>query len=371
MAIGISALAFAIRKQSAFLPKPVVHGHAQQLVAAALGYKSLAGYQTSHEEQADLSRTRHIVLDEALLLQRADELGLNYRDDVVVSLVIDSLTHTLPHVTVHRTKGAFDDMLRDYIDDIVLNHDETVGQMAMSNGSLGEVYLPFETLLEDIPYDDVKEFSIIGHVGMTPDVERPYVGHIVHVSASLFLTRYGRFCVGEPQCRVNAAKLAWLGDDGSEGEQPTTPLANALAEELGIEREDAEASCRCRDSSQRKQRRRLNLFVHALRGTRRLPRTGGETAEKVRFAGYRIAGEFLRRSGVVAVRIAIVRQQAEAEASAVKRALVRFVSLPQQTWRAFFCPRVCQEHMDAIVRCAARSSAPGQHRIGRCSSRVL
>ncbi|CAJ3572931.1 Uncharacterised protein [Burkholderia pseudomallei] len=241
MAIGISALAFAIRKQSAFLPKPVVHGHAQQLVAAALGYKSLAGYQTSHEEQADLSRTRHIVLDEALLLQRADELGLNYRDDVVVSLVIDSLTHTLPHVTVHRTKGAFDDMLRDYIDDIVLNHDETVGQMAMSNGSLGEVYLPFETLLEDIPYDDVKEFSIIGHVGMTPDVERPYVGHIVHVSASLFLTRYGRFCVGEPQCRVNAAKLAWLGDDGSEGEQPTTPLANALAEELGIEREDAEA----------------------------------------------------------------------------------------------------------------------------------
>ncbi|OMR76070.1 peptide ABC transporter permease, partial [Burkholderia pseudomallei] len=197
--------------------------------------------QTSHEEQADLSRTRHIVLDEALLLQRADELGLNYRDDVVVSLVIDSLTHTLPHVTVHRTKGAFDDMLRDYIDDIVLNHDETVGQMAMSNGSLGEVYLPFETLLEDIPYDDVKEFSIIGHVGMTPDVERPYVGHIVHVSASLFLTRYGRFCVGEPQCRVNAAKLAWLGDDGSEGEQPTTPLANALAEELGIEREDAEA----------------------------------------------------------------------------------------------------------------------------------
>lgn len=241
MAIGISALAFAIRKQSAFLPKPVVHGHAQQLVAAALGYKSLAAYQASQEEQADLSPTRHVVLDEALLLQRAGELGLNYGDDVVVSLVIDSITHALPHATVHRTKDAFDDMLRDYIDDIVLNHDETVGQMAMSNGSLGEVYLPFETLLEDIPYDEAKEFSIIGHVSMRPDVERPYVGHVVHVLASLSLTRYGKVCVGEPQCRVNSAKLAWFGDDGSDGEQPTVPLANALAEELGIELKDAEA----------------------------------------------------------------------------------------------------------------------------------
>ncbi|WP_232346003.1 hypothetical protein [Burkholderia pseudomallei] len=96
-------------------------------------------------------------------------------------------------------------------------------------------------MLEDIPYDDVKEFSIIGHVSMRPDVERPYVGHVVHVSASLFLTRYGRVCVGEPLCRVNAAKLAWLGDDGSDGDEPTVPLANALADELGIELEDAEA----------------------------------------------------------------------------------------------------------------------------------
>lgn len=240
MAIGISALAFAVRKQSASFPKPVGHGHAQQLLAAALGYKSLAAYQVSQEEQPDLSPAKHIVLDEALLLQRAGELGLPYSGEVVVSLVIDSLTNALPHATVHRTKRAFDDMLRDYIDDAVLRHDETVGQMAMSNGTLGEVYLPFETLLENIPYDDVKEFSINGQVSMRSDVERPYVGHVVHVSASLFLTRYGKVCVGEPQCRVNSAKLAWFGDDGSDGEGPTVPLANALAEELGIDLEDAE-----------------------------------------------------------------------------------------------------------------------------------
>lgn len=241
MAIGISALAFAVRKQSASLPKPVVHGHAQQLVAAALGYKSLAAYQASQEEQPDLSPTMHIVLDEALLLQRAGELGLHYSTEVVVSLVIDSLTYALPQATVHRTKGAFDDMLRAYVDEVVLNHDEAVGQMAMSNGTLGEVYLPFETLLENIPYDDVKEFRIVGHVSMPPDIERSYVGHVVHVSASLFLTRYGRVCVGEPLCRVNAAKLAWLGDDGSDGEEPTVSLARALAGELGIGLEDAEA----------------------------------------------------------------------------------------------------------------------------------
>lgn len=239
MAIGISALAFAVRKLSASLSKPLVLGHAQQLVAAALGHKSLAAYQNSQEEQADLSPTRHIVLDEPLLLLRASELDVGYSDEAVASLLTAALMDTLPWATVHRTKDAFDDVLRDYLDRTVVNHDDTISQMTMSNGTLGEVYLPFETSLDEIPYDSAREFRIVGHVSMRQDPERVYVGHVVNVTASLFLTRYGKVCVGEPECRVTSAKLAWFGDDSSDGDGPTVTLAQALAEELAIDLEDA------------------------------------------------------------------------------------------------------------------------------------
>ncbi|MGM3277458.1 hypothetical protein [Ralstonia sp. 24A2] len=74
--VGIRALAYTVRIQSASLPKPVALGHAQQLVAAALGYKSLAAYQASQEERPDLSGTEHIVIDDDVLRQRAQELGV-------------------------------------------------------------------------------------------------------------------------------------------------------------------------------------------------------------------------------------------------------------------------------------------------------
>lgn len=234
--VGISALAYAVRTRCASLPL----GHAQQLLAAALGYKSLAAYQASKEERPDLSGTEHIVINDELLLQRAQELGIGYAEEILVTLLSDTFKQALPTVQVHRDEDALNDALRAYVDNTVLNDDNAVSEMTMSNGTLGEVYLPFETSLADIPFEDVEEFHIHGHVGMRQDPERPYVGHIVRVDASLFLTRYGRVCIGAPECRVNSAKLQWFGDDDHDDEEPTLTLPQALAEELGIDLQDAE-----------------------------------------------------------------------------------------------------------------------------------
>lgn len=238
--VGISALAYAVRVRSASLPKPFILSHAQQLVAAALGYKSLAAYQASQEESSDLSGTAHIVLDEELLLQRAHELGIGYAEEALVTLLSDTFRQALPGVQVHRTEDAFNDALRDFVNQTALNDDKTTSQMALANGLLGEVYLPFETSLDAIPFGDIEEFRIEGHIGMAQDPERPYVGHIVDVDASLFVTRHGRVCVGEPECKINSAKFAWFGGNDRDDEEPTLPLAQALAEELGIELKDAE-----------------------------------------------------------------------------------------------------------------------------------
>ncbi|KVP65643.1 peptide ABC transporter permease [Burkholderia ubonensis] len=234
MPIGISALAYALRVGSGALPKPFSHGHAQQLIAAAMGHKSLASYQTSKEELPDLSGTRHVVVDTDLLHERLLELGYAYDNETIFALLTTSLQKALPGVRTYRTKDAFDDALRDFIDETVSNNGNVINQVTMSNGSPGEVYLPFETSLDDIPLGDSKEFQIRGHVSLEQDLERPYNGHKVRVEVSLYLTRTGRVCVGQPEVTVTHAELLYYEDEDHDEEGPKVSLAQALSDQLGI-----------------------------------------------------------------------------------------------------------------------------------------
>ena len=53
MTIDVSGIAYAIRSDSAQSPHPIKLSHAQQCVAAALGYKSLASLQASDDAGGD------------------------------------------------------------------------------------------------------------------------------------------------------------------------------------------------------------------------------------------------------------------------------------------------------------------------------
>jgi hypothetical protein len=245
MPVGISSLAYAVRKASETTPHPLKHGHASQLVAAALGYNTLAAHQAAVAEGAEsehLEAAAHAVLDEALLVHRAAELSLPQSEAALVDLVRGAFKTELPGTALHRHDDALSDALRDLLDGRAYNHDQTSSAMAATNNDgVAEIYLPLDlTLAELPPRGEVFELEIEGHIAMKPDIERPYSGHKIDVRCSLFIERVGRVAIAEPEFRLETAKLDYNWDGDRDEEPPKVPLAQALAEELGISQDEAE-----------------------------------------------------------------------------------------------------------------------------------
>lgn len=205
---SLSSLAHALRVQSQASATPIVLGHAQQLIAAALGYNTLAAYQASPEE-SPLDGARHFVLDLDLAHQRAGELGVAVSEEQLDALLGSVFAGQLPHARFHRSESALEDYIRDRLDHLARNDDEATGQMAMTNhNGIGEVYLPFDLSLADLPPPgEATEIEVLGHIGMDQDLERPYSGHIIDIEASVSVERTGRVSIAEPDITVIEAKL--------------------------------------------------------------------------------------------------------------------------------------------------------------------
>lgn len=205
---SLNSLAHAVRVQSQASATPIVLGHAQQLIAAALGYNTLAAYQASPEE-SPLEGARHFVLDLDLAHQRAGELGVAVSEGQLDALLGSAFAGQLPHAQFHRSVSALEDYIRDRLDHLVTNDAEAASQMAMTNGdSIGEVYLPFDLSLADLPPPgEMTEIEVLGHIGMDQDLERPYSGHLIDVEASVSVERTGRVSIAEPDITVLEAKL--------------------------------------------------------------------------------------------------------------------------------------------------------------------
>lgn len=243
MTVGISSLAYAVRKASESTPHPLKHGHAQQLIAAALGYNTLAAHQAAVAEGAEsehLDAAAHAVLDEDLISERAAELHLQQAEEALVELVRAAFKGELPGLALHRNDDALADAVRDYVNNTAYNHGETGSAMAEThNDGLQEIYLPLDVTLAELPpLGEVLELEIAGHISMKPDIERPYSGHKIYVQGTLVIERVGRVALAEPEFRLASAKLDYNWDGDDEG--PKVWLAQALAEELGITPEEAE-----------------------------------------------------------------------------------------------------------------------------------
>lgn len=239
MSLGISDLAHSIRKNSAAAAVPVPLGHAQQLVAAALGYKTLAAYQAaqaSTQEASSLTIVHHVVLDEDLLHQRANELGATPPPDRLHELIETACRERAPHTRIHASYAAFEDYLRQHVDQVVINDNDVNSEMANANyDGVDEVYFDFEIEFEKVPVGGALDIALDGHVGLGIDTERPYAGHIVNVKGILSVQRLGRHCFGSAECQVTKADLDmdWSDDDHEDG-PPVRSLSQAYADLLGL-----------------------------------------------------------------------------------------------------------------------------------------
>lgn len=240
MSLGISDLAHSVRKNSAAAAVPVPLGHAQQLVAAALGYKTFAAYQAAQataQEPASLTAVHHVVLDEDLLDQRAGELRVAPTPDRLHALIDAAFRERAPHTRIHASYAAFEDYLRQHVDQVVMEDDDVNSEMANANyDGVDEVYFDFEVEFEKVPVGGALDIDLDGHVGLGIDTERPYAGHIVNVEGTLSVERLGHHCFGAVDCQVTKADLDtdW-GDDDHEDGPPVRSMSQAYADLLGLD----------------------------------------------------------------------------------------------------------------------------------------
>ena len=178
MSLGISDLAHSLRKTSAAAAVPVPLGHAQQLIAAALGYRTFAAYQAAQattQEPASLTDVHHVVLDEDLLDQRASELGAAPPPDRLHELIETAFRERAPHTRIHASYAAFENYLRQHVDQVVIDDDDVNSEMANANyDGVDEVYFDFEVEFEKVPVGGALDIDLDGHVGLGIDTERPY-----------------------------------------------------------------------------------------------------------------------------------------------------------------------------------------------------
>ncbi len=240
MPIGISDLAYSVRKNSTAVAAPVQLGHAQQLIVAAFGYKSLAAYQAAQVaalEPKHLGDVRHVVLDYDMLDQRAGELGATPTPDQLHELIDEAFRERAPNARIYASHAGFDDYLREHVDQVVIEDDDVNSEMANANyDGIDEVYFDFEVESENIPVGNSLDIDLHGHVGLGIDTERPYAGHIVNVEGTLSVERLGRQCFGSVDCQVTKAELDtnW-GDDDHDDEPPWRSESQAYADLLGLE----------------------------------------------------------------------------------------------------------------------------------------
>lgn len=242
--VDIFSVAFAVRTASKSTSNPIQLSHAQQLVAAALGYKSLAAFQASPLEAPTLDQSAHFVLDGGLLADRARELGLPHQLPQLALLLQQAFAERLPGSHLHQSEGDLFDYITSLVDDVALNDDAVASEIASTNGDgVDEVYVPVDDIdLASLPpLGQPLEMEIEGHIAMGIDTERPYSGHKIEVQVRLAIERTGKVSIAEPECEVVSAQLDWSwGADDEDYEPPKVSLAQALADETGLTVEEAE-----------------------------------------------------------------------------------------------------------------------------------
>lgn len=235
--VDIYSVAYAVRRASQSTANPIKLSYAQQLVAAALGYKSLAAFQASPLEASTLDDAAHFVLDGGLLADRALELGLPHQLPQLAVLVKQAFEERLPGAQLHDSELSLHDYITSLVDDVALNDDAVASEMASTNGDgVDEVYVPVDDIeLASLPpLGQPLEMELEGLIAMGIDTERPYSGHKIEVQARLVIERTGKVSIAEPVCEVVGAQLDWSWGANDEYEPPKVSLAQALADETGL-----------------------------------------------------------------------------------------------------------------------------------------
>ncbi|MBI2727162.1 MAG: hypothetical protein HYX42_13040 [Polaromonas sp.] len=221
MSVDINSLAFAAKKasQGPGFP-PLQHGHALELCAAALGYKTFASYKTAvsaGQEAKDLSIAAHIVPQLQGVLERAIELRPRAPAMSHITWINEALTQCLPNAQLHVDETSLFNTLVTLVDITAVNDGSVSGEMAVSNcDGVREIYLPFDFSLANTQAGEPETLEIDGLISMDIHEERFPIGQKISVRCHLHIEKLGKYLIAEPACHVESAKLIYDWDDDED-----------------------------------------------------------------------------------------------------------------------------------------------------------
>jgi len=236
---NLSAIAYAIRTASKASGLSLKLSHIQQLVAAALGHKSLASYQANNEDRA-LAEAAHVIIDTELVMLRSTELSVSLELRQFVVFIEQAFKLRHPTAKVHDCDEAFRDSLEAYLETEVILDDYVISQMASCNhDGIAEFSIPVDiSEITIIPVGLCCTTEVYGRIILEIDPERPYRGHEIRIKAEFSVDRPGRSCFGAPSIHFIRAWLdRYVDEPEPEPEPEPDPLSfeKALAHEVGLD----------------------------------------------------------------------------------------------------------------------------------------
>lgn len=175
-----------------------VLGHIYEISAAALGYKSYAAYSASTSEPASWVGVRYVVLDSVLLAAKAKALG--FSDHGVALLgeaLVAAVATAMPGAEAHLSEqDLLYSVQQDVEQEIFDSAEFASGQAETNTSGLAE----FELEVND--NDDFSEpattwaMDIVGQANLDQDIDKPFAGDVLDISASLQFEKLGRRLLG-------------------------------------------------------------------------------------------------------------------------------------------------------------------------------
>lgn len=197
MKSDFSSLAFVARQNLVASGVSISLGHTQQLLAASLGYGSLAAIQASTEEAPGIAGADFVILDVVGLSGRAASLGYGAVSDQITDAIASAIKNDPEPPTVFLNPLDFiEDIAGQYANDTVFDHDAVSSAAAETNayfdGACLEATEPEEAL------KDCREFweiPVEGNVDMDQDPEKPFSGDNILVKGVVRVWKAGRVCL--------------------------------------------------------------------------------------------------------------------------------------------------------------------------------
>jgi len=197
MKSDFSSLAFVVRQNLVASGISISLGHTQQLLAASLGYGSLAAIQASTEEVPGLEGADFVILDIAGLTARAASFGLGSVSDQITGAVVAAIKSDPEPPAVFLTPLDFiEDVAGRFANDTVMDHDAVSDAAANTNAYFEGAYL--EVTEPDEALKDSREFweiPVEGNVGMDQDPDKPFSGDNILVKGVVRVWKAGRVCL--------------------------------------------------------------------------------------------------------------------------------------------------------------------------------